>query len=36
MSNFVYNVCRLFEHTYIESFDKNQDILNGQASHVIV
>lgn len=36
MRDFVYNVCRLFESTYIESFDKNQNILNDQTSHAVL
>jgi len=36
MSDFVSNDCRLFERTYIESFDKNQNILNDQTSNGIL
>jgi len=36
MSDFVYNACRLFEFTYTESFDKNQNILSDQASHAVL
>jgi hypothetical protein len=36
MSDFVNNVCRLFERTYTESFDKNENILSDQASHAIL
>jgi fumarate hydratase class II len=36
MIDFVYNACRSFERTYIESFDKNQNVLSDQATHAIL